>query len=567
MRWKSKNNTLTKQIKKAIGNRILFFSIAFMIIIFGLTLYDLSISFKQLRSRIEEQLKPIEDFAIGQAMINNLDTVDLKIQNFNESNNSSFKVEWVRQGVPIHKIVTWYFPFSWIYDYPIGEIAGFQFGYFKVTGNLLSDKSLIYDLLFRLSLFSIITISVICILSPLAKKIPEQLFIDPINHFIDLISNNLAHGDGREDLNPVELQLLERKILSLLTSATDLEKNKAAIEMSLEMLSKKTTSDDLKILKSGIRTIRDIANNVLDRHRNPTIYLESSEQIINTDGNIIRHVLLYPLIEMIISQKKHEWCLQPCEISLTIDSIAKNAWIKTAPNEIKRLLSNLMNNAYDALEKKHIGIIHIILSINNNHISLKLKDNGVGIPADKIESVLNGISLKHFGNGLGLSSAKNYIETLGGSLSISSQVGEGTDVTLLIPQASDISWLPKCISIHKSDICIIIDDDSSMLIYWKERLDNIGIISILFSTYHEAYSWVINNKHLLNSVVFIVDYELTGTDINGLVFIDEFGEKSNCYLVTSYAEEFFLQEAVKKSKVWLIAKSLINEIPLQIYDI
>src|SRR5580704_7237947 len=98
----SKQISLSKQIKKVIGNRILFCSIALMIIIFGLTIYDLSISINQLRSRINEQIKPIEDFAINQAIINNLDTVNLKIELFNES-SPTFKIEWIREGIPQYK--------------------------------------------------------------------------------------------------------------------------------------------------------------------------------------------------------------------------------------------------------------------------------------------------------------------------------------------------------------------------------------------------------------------------------------------------------------------------------
>src|SRR5579863_7383368 len=157
---KIKKISLATQINKVIGHRILFFSVAFMLIILGLTIYDLSISIKQLRSRIDEQMKPIEAFAINQAIINNLDTVELKIESFNE-NNSTFKIEWIRQGKPLYKTITWHFPFSWIYDYRIGEIAGFQFGYFKITGRFLSDKTLIYDLLFRLTILLIFAISIL----------------------------------------------------------------------------------------------------------------------------------------------------------------------------------------------------------------------------------------------------------------------------------------------------------------------------------------------------------------------------------------------------------------------
>jgi len=91
--------------------------------------------------------------------------------------------------------------------------------------------------------------------------------------------------------------------------------------------------------------------------------------------------------------------------------------IYLVPNEIKRILSNLLNNSYEALDK--IREIHLEL-IYTNQLLLHIKDKGIGIPANKIQDVLNGISLKHVGKGLGLYNANQYMEKIKGSLTLSS---------------------------------------------------------------------------------------------------------------------------------------------------
>lgn len=575
----TKKLSLTAQIKKVIGNRILFCSIIFMLIIGGLTTYDLSMSITQLKARIDEKIKPIDDFVIDQAMIDNFETVKLKVDTFNEE-NSTFKIEWIRHGQPEHKGISWHLPFSWVYYYPIDNIAGYQLGYFKVTGGFLSDKTLLYDLIIRLILLVIFTGSILSILYPLAKKIPEQLFINPINRFIDLVSNNPSQNEILSKALPVELEMLETKILGLLKTATELERNKAdielgqlsvrlahdirspllAMEMGIRLLSKKVPLDELTILTNGIQSVRDIANNVLEQYRNPHIDQHSSLPIsLQDDGNIVRPILLSTLIEFMISQKRYEWDSQPTKLILTINPEAKISWVTVSPNEVKRILSNLLNNAYDAIHEKRIGVIQVTLNKADDKFYLHIQDNGIGIPTEKIPDVLNGISLKHTGKGLGLSVANQYMNNLGGNLEIDSTLGLGTKITLVFPQTKNISWFPEKISLKNATNAIVLDDDFSMLAYWEQRLSEAGFQPKLFSSYDKAMQWVNDNNIQIASTIFLADYELANSDDNGLIFLEKIASNHR-YLITSHAEDFCCQSLAEKGGVWLIPKSLVNEI-------
>jgi two-component system cell cycle sensor histidine kinase PleC len=74
--------------------------------------------------------------------------------------------------------------------------------------------------------------------------------------------------------------------------------------------------------------------------------------------------------------------------------------------------------------------------------SITVKDSGVGIAPEDVQNVLlpfvqseNPFSADQPGTGLGLPLARSFIEAHGGSLTLASQLGEGTTVTLRLPPA------------------------------------------------------------------------------------------------------------------------------------
>ena len=125
-----------------------------------------------------------------------------------------------------------------------------------------------------------------------------------------------------------------------------------------------------------------------------------------------------------------------------------------APNELRRILSNLLNNAYEALHND--GKISILLSFSNNFIFISITDNGQGIPLDKMDVVLQGYSLKHAGKGIGLYSAKKYVESFsGGQLILNSEQYKGTEVTLKLPYFQKPDWFPENIYLKYQQMVVL----------------------------------------------------------------------------------------------------------------
>lgn len=104
-------------------------------------------------------------------------------------------------------------------------------------------------------------------------------------------------------------------------------------------------------------------------------------------------------------------------------------------------LQPLVENAvkHGVLPKVGPGAVHIIVKKEHGELRIMVKDDGVGIPQDRISQVLlPGVGS---GNGVGLSNVHERLKSLFGEaygLKITSEVGQGTTVHVRVPLILDI---------------------------------------------------------------------------------------------------------------------------------
>ena len=75
----------------------------------------------------------------------------------------------------------------------------------------------------------------------------------------------------------------------------------------------------------------------------------------------------------------------------------------------------------------------------NGHIVFEVEDHGIGIPHEQQQRLFQrfesrSLGSNHRGAGLGLSITKSLVEVHGGTLSIVSEPGKGTCVTVRFPE-------------------------------------------------------------------------------------------------------------------------------------
>jgi signal transduction histidine kinase len=117
--------------------------------------------------------------------------------------------------------------------------------------------------------------------------------------------------------------------------------------------------------------------------------------------------------------------------------------IKAIPQDIGRVLLNLLNNAFYALDKKaKLGIVdykpEVVVATQGNGSSVEIlvKDNGEGIPPeirDKIFQPFVTTKPTGQGTGLGLSLSYDIVKAHGGKLSVETREGEGSRFKIQLP--------------------------------------------------------------------------------------------------------------------------------------
>ncbi len=116
------------------------------------------------------------------------------------------------------------------------------------------------------------------------------------------------------------------------------------------------------------------------------------------------------------------------------------AMIRTDPSRLRQCLINLLGNAIKFTER---GRVSLEVSVQETEgaevICFEVEDTGPGIPLEKQQAIFDGFTQadesttrRYGGPGLGLTITKHLVELLGGSISLSSEVGKGSKFTLML---------------------------------------------------------------------------------------------------------------------------------------
>jgi signal transduction histidine kinase len=105
------------------------------------------------------------------------------------------------------------------------------------------------------------------------------------------------------------------------------------------------------------------------------------------------------------------------------------------PSKLNQVFLNLIQNAVDALEGQ--GTLRIEMEVGERQVVISFVDTGRGIAAGKLGQVLDfGFTTKlggRVGLRMGLPASNQAVNELGGRLSINSELGRGTTVTVTLP--------------------------------------------------------------------------------------------------------------------------------------
>ena len=112
------------------------------------------------------------------------------------------------------------------------------------------------------------------------------------------------------------------------------------------------------------------------------------------------------------------------------------------PTRLRQIVLNLCTNAVKFTEDGsiHVAVTTAPLTSTMETVSIVVSDSGIGIPADKLDSIFHkfvqadtSINRKYGGTGLGLAITRNLAELMGGEIRVTSEAGIGSTFELRVP--------------------------------------------------------------------------------------------------------------------------------------
>jgi signal transduction histidine kinase len=250
----------------------------------------------------------------------------------------------------------------------------------------------------------------------------------------------MSHGNSDRPSLEEQIQILTRQLqhaqkltsLGELVSTTTHEFNNVLMtiinyaKMGLRCRDDATRDKALdKILVASQKAAR-ITNSILGVARNRTDTLEPTDLSKLIDDAMV-------LLEREMNKYR-----------ITVEKqIAKVPDALVNGNQIQQILLNLLINARQAMPRGGRVLIKLDHDPTDDMLVLIVRDEGVGIPADKLPRIFDAFySTKDGpdetgkgGTGLGLSSCRSIVEAHRGRIRVQSTVGKGTAFTILLPAA------------------------------------------------------------------------------------------------------------------------------------
>lgn len=169
-------------------------------------------------------------------------------------------------------------------------------------------------------------------------------------------------------------------------------------------------NDDSKdLFKKTVKRIQEIANNLLEENKIKSVQVINATELIE---DVVR--------EKRVKHQNIQYMMPNSALSVMADS-----------GEFKSIVSNIIDNSIDAISD--LGTIKLKYVFQHpKQVTIRVIDNGRGIPADVLPQLLSrGATFnKANGTGLGLYNAKKSIVSWGGNIRIHSSLDTGTIVEL-----------------------------------------------------------------------------------------------------------------------------------------
>lgn len=232
-------------------------------------------------------------------------------------------------------------------------------------------------------------------------------------------------------------------------------------------------------------------------------------------------------------------------------------FIKTDLTRFSQILINLVSNALKFTKKGKVTL-SLFLEIRDNNAFLKLEvvDTGIGIPEEYLDKIFEkfvqvdvNLQEQYKGTGLGLSIVKRLVELFKGSISVESEIREGSKFTVLFPHIpADEIEVSNQLKTHSHDKLkhlniLVVEDNKINQMVTQKLLEKNGHNFQMVENGLEALLLLEDN----NYDVILMDINMPVMNgIEASIKIRNLGIKTPIIALTASDKENILKEILEK---------------------
>ncbi len=320
--------------------------------------------------------------------------------------------------------------------------------------------------------------------------------------------------------------------------------------------------DSLKKILSSGEHLQGLINDVLDMSR-----IEAGKESLNlvrtTISEMVRTVL--PMVQSQIASK---------QIELYVDTIdVTDEYIYADVQKMRQLLLNILGNAVKFTSNG--GKISIKIKqtaahkLGNATYTFLIKDTGIGMSKEFQKHLFEtfaqertSTNSKQLGTGLGMAIAKSYVDMMGGTISVESEVGKGTEfaVKLELKLQEDVKPDARLEQL-KGYRALVVDDDFQSCDSVVHMLRDIGMRADFTTTGKEA---LFRTRMAYGDgdsyFAYIIDWIMP--DMNGIELVRQIrkiiGDEVPIIILTAYYWGDIEQEAIEAGVTAFCTKPLFT---------
>ncbi len=275
-------------------------------------------------------------------------------------------------------------------------------------------------------------------------------------HPVEMVANKYDEGDHSviqcniRDIS--ERRRLEQQLQSQASELSDLHRRKdeflamlshelrsplAPIANAVQLLALEHDSENTaqqharEIIERQTGKLRHLVDDLLDVSRITTGNVQFRPEHI-TIASIVAAAI--ETSRPVIDERRHEF---------TVSLPSQTIWLQADASRLEQVIVNLLTNA--AKYTNEIGHVWLTVNQEGDQCVIRVRDTGVGIPSELLPRIFDlftqaarSLDRSQGGLGIGLALVKRLTELHGGTVEVSSVVGQGSEFVIRLPVLSTV---------------------------------------------------------------------------------------------------------------------------------